>query len=84
MKKLKNYILMLLVPLILLGCVSKGVSDSVTEDATVSADSNLAALINSNRNRIATSFYWFRLSIFYFRRPRSFAYIASKSHFRRI
>ena len=37
MKKLKNYILMLLVPLILLGCVSKGVSDTV-EDTT---DSNL-------------------------------------------
>lgn len=37
MKKFKNYILMLLVPLILLGCVSKGVSEAV-EDTT---DSNL-------------------------------------------
>ncbi len=31
MKKFKNYILMLLVPLILLGCVSKGVSDAISE-----------------------------------------------------
>lgn len=34
MKKLKNYILMLLVPLILLGCVSKGVSEAVEEDTS--------------------------------------------------
>lgn len=55
MKKFKNYILMLLIPLILLGCVKKGVSDAVTEDnTTISADSNMAALINSNRNRITT------------------------------
>ena len=34
MKKLKNYILMLLVTLILLGCVSKGVSEAVEEDTS--------------------------------------------------
>lgn len=34
MKKFKNYILMLLVPLILLGCVSKGVSEAVEEDTS--------------------------------------------------
>lgn len=36
MKKFKNYILVLLVPLILLGCVKKGVSEAVTEDTSTS------------------------------------------------
>lgn len=58
MKKLKNYILMLLVPLILLGCVSKGVSEAV-EDTT---DSNLGgytwaqlqAMVNGTANSNAS------------------------------
>jgi len=51
MKKLKNYILMLLVPLILLGCVSKGVSEAV-EDTT---DSSLVTINKTIATNIATN-----------------------------
>lgn len=44
MKKLKNYILMLLVPLILLGCVSKGVSEAVEEDVSTNMPYSWAEL----------------------------------------
>ncbi len=58
MKKLKNYILMLLVPLILLGCVSKGVSDAVEEttDSNVRINETLANLINTNIS-VLSSYY---------------------------
>mgnify|MGYP000157834401 CR=1 FL=1 len=50
MKKLKNYILMLLVPLILLGCVSKGVSEAVTE-----TDGSLVTINRTIATNIATN-----------------------------
>ena len=60
MKKLKNYILMLLVPLILLGCVSKGVSDAVTEDTTNSnlggyTWAQLGSMINNSQSIVKIS-----------------------------
>lgn len=50
MKKFKNYILMLLVPFIFFGCVSKGVSEAV-EDTT---DSNLGGYTVSQLEYMAT------------------------------
>lgn len=51
MKKFKNYILMLLVPFIFLGCVSKGVSEAV-EDTT---DSSLVTINKTIATNIATN-----------------------------
>ncbi len=49
MKKLKNYILMLLVPLILLGCVSKGVSDAVEDTTDSYSFTKLQAMIDGSQ-----------------------------------
>ena len=53
MKKMKLYMLLLLVPLVLMGCVEKGITSAVSS-GTVEVNADLAALINSNRNRITT------------------------------
>lgn len=54
MKKFKNYILMLLVPLILLGCVSKGVSEAVEGDTgtTIAVNEKMKILINNNKTDV--------------------------------
>lgn len=55
MKKIKNYILMLLVPILMIGCVSKGVSDGVTDNndtALVTINKTLATNIATNMTYI--------------------------------
>lgn len=49
MKKFKKYIVLLFLPIMLLGCVQKGVSDSVNEDTTnVAINTTLSSKIEDN------------------------------------
>ena len=49
MKKFKKYIVLLFLPIVLLGCVQKGVSDSTSGDTgTIDKNDTMKILINNN------------------------------------